>query len=428
MTDDEASSLRTALLNAAAGAEISVDVELGPHYRELVRECSASLDDSLLHEVVRALPPDELPSDGLFFTYGGMMGGLGTSRASLARWLVAQTRTHGIDVALDRWRKLIDGVANEYEVLAVSGIEIKEPLDLGGGRSLMSIQALPPSLGKAKLLDDKPTYRFGDSAFGRPVPTAAFVLRRSVPRLLFTADETPGMREPDDLLNELAELLSAYHNVPVLPLVRWFHVDAWIPNADRSAKSVPPATEVFRSLAGHRLVEPGFITLAQRYADLPPAMRIRLRVPIERLALSHLRVRPGDRAIELGTALESLLASDRSRDEPISHLVRTRGALLLERSYLGRWQIYATLRDVYNLRSTAVHEGRIPESITKGRRRGRRTSDVIFDGQRICGRVIQWFIEHGEEPNWSYISLAGPEDYALEDVCDEDDVSGTQDA
>lgn len=127
-----------------------------------------------------------------------------------------------------------------------------------------------------------------------------------------------------------------------------------------------------------------------------------LRVPIERWMRSMEQWETVDKMIDLGIALESLYLPD-NRDE-LRFRFALRAAWHLGDDRADRERLYEIFKEIYNLRSKAVHEGRLPGTVTvRGQTKG--TSDFIKEGHELCREAICKVIRAGELPNWDSIVL-----------------------
>lgn len=117
-------------------------------------------------------------------------------------------------------------------------------------------------------------------------------------------------------------------------------------------------------------------------------------------------MRSVDTAIELGIALESLYAPAKVSDG-IAFAIRTRAARFLGGTLEVRRGTVTTLRDVYDLRSRAVHAGRFDaEGAPKKWRDDVRVRKVFEEGQRLVSRsLVKVILE--DEPNWEELDI-GP--------------------
>jgi hypothetical protein len=110
-----------------------------------------------------------------------------------------------------------------------------------------------------------------------------------------------------------------------------------------------------------------------------------------------------NQAINLGIALESLYAPTKL-SEGISFGVRTRAARFLGGSFEERNKTVKTLRDVYDLRSRAVHSGRFDADNNKKWRDYSKVSETLEEGQRLICRSLVKIIQENE-PDWEKFDI-----------------------
>jgi hypothetical protein len=137
------------------------------------------------------------------------------------------------------------------------------------------------------------------------------------------------------------------------------------------------------------------------FEKLDNNQKIRLRLPIDRLNKSFLSaINPVTSAIELGIALESLFAPTKLSDG-ISYAIRTRAAKWLGGTLGQRNETMKTLKNVYDLRSLAIHAGRFDtDGANKAWRDFEKVSLVLANGRRIVAESLVKVLCDGE-PNWS---------------------------
>jgi hypothetical protein len=138
-----------------------------------------------------------------------------------------------------------------------------------------------------------------------------------------------------------------------------------------------------------------------RFTGLPQNMRQHLRVPLGRLNRALRRIDVTNFAIELGIALEALLLNDLDDDRgELTFRLRTRGARLLGETFEERVLTSRILRDVYKLRSIAVHTGTIPADAVSTP-----IGEVLQSGCELAARAIERMMEGGS-PDWERIMLS----------------------
>ena len=102
----------------------------------------------------------------------------------------------------------------------------------------------------------------------------------------------------------------------------------------------------------------------------------------------------------MGISLESLLTAGRDPSTAISYVVRLHGALLAGGTTTTKRKNFRLLDAVYDLRSKAVHGGKVPKHKNlSGKRRS--TDDILWEGSVICADIIRKVIERGGIPDWN---------------------------
>ena len=145
--------------------------------------------------------------------------------------------------------------------------------------------------------------------------------------------------------------------------------------------------------------------LCAQFRGLDERDKEHLRIPLDRLNRSKDRVNTVDSAIELGIALESLFLTDDEKGE-IGFRLRTRTARFLETEEAARLNTALLVRDLYDLRSTAVHTGRLKNMVKRSGTKARVVvPDLLQEGYDIVTRAIVKIIEGGAALNWKEFDL-----------------------
>jgi hypothetical protein len=102
-------------------------------------------------------------------------------------------------------------------------------------------------------------------------------------------------------------------------------------------------------------------------------------------------------AIEVVTSMESLLAPDAG----LLPAIKRRGVPLIANTPEEENCYERVLEKVYHIRNVAVHTGRLPSDITL-KSSGTMLSyiDLLKEGIRLCGQMIEKIIVNGSFPDW----------------------------
>lgn len=342
--------------------------------------------------------PDLRSFDGAMFCRGD--GAARVELASLASWLLLRASTKGPRQAvgdLSRYLKLDHNPG--YQVLAIGGIEVEQPVRLSTGISLIPFSRLPPSQVTHSLA---PTAVLGVQ-YPFPVPGAALVKRKPTKAQVAPAssDSLPFDPTAQLALEEACLWLTIVGPSCPLPVALWWQLDSWVPFASHVGSSWSSsrgdiAYGRIRKLSAEDVRE------AQRVhaiaTSIPSQRSERLRIPLQRLNQALRRQNPADRAIDLGIALESILITDSVRSE-LAFQFRLQGAWLVGSNPKKRHEVMELLRLIYECRSIAVHTGRLTKKL-----RGREPKDILDDGSALAVEIIKAVAERGIL-DWSEVVL-----------------------
>ncbi|MGZ8934773.1 MAG: hypothetical protein ACXW04_07720 [Methylobacter sp.] len=129
-----------------------------------------------------------------------------------------------------------------------------------------------------------------------------------------------------------------------------------------------------------------------------------MRIPIQRLNQSRRRKNIADRAIDLGIAFEALYLNDRSSTEQISFTFRLRAAWHLGGCAEYRKMLIKMFKMIYELRSKAVHTGKIDQEV-KLNKKTISTTDFLNQADSLCVQSIRKIINDSHYPDWESVIL-----------------------
>lgn len=247
--------------------------------------------------------------------------------------------------------------------------------------------------------------------FGGQPPTAAVIQQLEIPRVHVRPWDSPGPNVPLSIepAFDILRCVTAVAGAGFRLLHYWLEPEQCAPWAvNLSSFGVDSTTHSWPTVLGEA-AGPQLCKTVSHLLSLDESKRLRLRVPLDRLNRSYLAdIRSVDKAIELGIALESLYAPAKL-SEGIAFAVRTRAARFLGGSLEERRRTAKTLRDVYDLRSRAVHAGRFDaEGSPKKWSDDANVREVLEEGQHVIGRSLVKVIQEGE-PNWEEFDLGSVE-------------------
>ena len=305
---------------------------------------------------------------------------------------------------MERLREFVEGQhRGVLEVLALTGVTIEEEIELSCGVSLIPFSSVPESQ-MSEWFSPAGTSALVDPMHNMFVPTPTAALVSSDEDSVELVEEWP---DPSDdsaysskqkLFWQISQCLTLIGPSSPTPVAQWSQLrspeqvpmlgagQGWghsIQEAYPLATTVLPNGEDIRKLV-------------ERYLDLDTTLRNKLAISIQRLNLALRRHDVVDKAIELGVALEALLVADRDADAQVSYLLRVRGAWLGGGTLEERRERRKLLKQVYDLRSRAVHSGTLNRQ---------QAGEILHEGSVLCANLIHRVIEQGSMPSWDDLIL-----------------------
>ncbi len=322
----------------------------------------------------------------------------------IARTLLNESAKKGQKSAVLHLRKLIE--KNEVsclEVLYLSGIKVADRVSFGDGVSLLPVAQEDDETRNRKLWGHRSNFPYSEIS-------AALTATVNLPKFASpTHPELPAeVLETHSLLKEIASVLVLAGSGPAVADHLLSIGPEWVIGPQSGI--VPLGVDPLGSVRHEQFLpaHPSEIrSIVSKFVGCPADFRKRLRVSLSRLNMAYRRRNPVDTALDLGIALESILASDReNRSDPIGHLVRVRGALFLGKNLEEKNAISDLLRCLYDLRSRAAHDGTLDDE-TKFSGAKIFTSYLLQDGLSLCSRLLAKLIENGRFPEWKRLELGG---------------------
>ena len=310
----------------------------------------------------------------------------------LVGWLISRGQQVGAKQAISNLTRYLESETIEVSsILAVSGFNIKSNIKFGE-YELVAWNNVPITDTKWRIA--------ARSLHGNEAPTAVLVRRHEIrPIHVRPWDQ----QQPSEILQSLEPALDILRCVTAVAgagfqlLQYWLEPEEWTPWAvSHSMFGVDSSIMHWTIDLGEAAVRPLCSAVTHMQA-LDENNRVRLRVPLDRLNRSYLAGSNSvNKAIELGIAIESLYAPTKL-SEGIAFAVRTRAARFLGGSLEDRQETVKTLKDVYDLRSRAVHSGRFDAVGTaKKWQDDNLVRTTLEKGQSIVGKSLVKVIQEGE--------------------------------
>lgn len=297
------------------------------------------------------------------------------------------------------------GVSGFEWYSAVTGLKPTKALSLKDGVDLVPWDDVPDSDRKAVFggqgTDDL------SLAFRRAKATAAVRIRVAKRQVLFQSlDDAEKFRsaltweKPREAAENTVRCATALTCAPMAIIGSWVQFDTDFPNALSGSGSITRGPSLFDwslSFAEPVTVGPPIIGLYLKFTKLPPDDQTALGISLDRLAQALRRDNSIDKAIDLGIALEAVLLhglGDTGRGE-LKFRAAIRGATFIGGSREKRLETLRLLQDAYDLRSTAVHSGKLG-----GRKHGKTPEEILDAAATSCAAIAQQLITRGAFPDW----------------------------
>lgn len=380
--------VRASTTARSIGAAAELVEALVPHH--LQRNASTAwLTDFV--ESLRSVP--QLSQfDGLLHGVGGSASRL--TYESLATWLLRRSEEAGPEIAVqDLENYLSNGTVAVDSVVGVGGLDLAEEVLLSSDARLVPWDKLAQSSARKSLEEHGFFSRFS-------IPRVALIHRRTLPRTIKHQDEPGVLSVGTEEENDILLVLTLIRPVAPVPMAYWFEVPKSVPIL--GGGMILPHVEgtTFPRLAPETFAADAPM-LVSAWKRLPSRRQDELRVPLSRLNSAIRRSSAIDAAIDLGIALEATLLSDLDDDRgELAFRMRIRAARWLGNTPDERRAISGLVRDIYSLRSTAVHAGRIAAKLGS-----HSSASRLQEGFELSSQLLRRLLLE-PAPDWNEVVIA----------------------
>ena len=332
-------------------------------------------------------------------------GGVSVGIAGFGRLLLAEAISSGdVPETVKHFRAYVEkNSAPVIAVMAVSGVRVDQEVQLGPDIRLVPMASLPPSIQRGAALGQPISRVTGSDG---PIPSALTTELEYGPIFYRPAEggipsEEARLRVSTaiDALGQARCLLSllgpraAYRQ-------SWIQPKSWLTSLGLGTGSLISLDNFFGTDAAIDVM--AVEKLAASYFKIDGKLRhAALRIPLDRLDRANGFRDLADTAIDLGIAFEALLLHDLNNSErgELSFRLSLRGAWLLGRDEIERRDVKRVLRDIYDLRSRAVHSGMVE--------RTGKNWHTISRGRDLCRQLILRTIDAKANVDWNRLVLGG---------------------
>jgi hypothetical protein len=339
---------------------------------------------------------------------------------TLATWITDNSYRQGIDATLKAIKRYL---ALDYtptvEILAVTGIEIQEEIELGNGIFLAPMNNVP-SIKVREALTEKIIVLEAETDLGFS-PLAVWMRGRKPPTagLYCFTKLKPQTCKEDDLnhikslqtkgaLYEACACLALIGPSAPKPLAYWSELEEWVPLNGYTGSGFSYVPIEVLSGSQYLFSKADLLEARNLYGQFLSCSentRTKLRIPLARLTQAVGRSNLVDKALDLGVALESLLLNDLGSNEQLSLSLRIRGAWLLGEDANDRHRLERIFKQLYHYRSQAAHRGKFDKDRVKIDSDLIPIQDFLKTGEELCAAIIKKILEKAKFPEWNRLIL-----------------------
>jgi hypothetical protein len=204
---------------------------------------------------------------------------------------------------------------------------------------------------------------------------------------------------------DLLKCCTILKNIGIIDLGSWETAPEWAPWKAKEVSFYKGIRQININNEFDEIDINSLLKLHFNWIKLDLETKNHLRLSIDRLNKSLLNSYSAvDTSIDIGIAFESIFLKARVKEsESIGLQIRLRAAKYLGNSLEERQLIVKQVKDVYNLRSMAVHSGTF--AYDKKWKDSSKAYDALNTGRLILCKAITSFIENGL-PDWDLLDLS----------------------
>ena len=240
-------------------------------------------------------------------------------------------------------------------------------------------------------------------------PDSILIIKTKIEPLFESVDaratDDTSLNKDRELLSEIIQILTFVGPCSVATGAMWFEfVDSNIRKLEIGRQTIQPGQEIFPSSFKNISEFDNDVAkqVVNDYLNLDSKLQQKFLVSAGRLNNAIRRSNIGNQAIELVTAMESLVVGADGKNGEITFKIALRTALLLGNTFSERDHIRKLIKTLYAVRSDMVHEGAVkPENLKKF---GLEQINEVF---QICASIAQKIITTGKIPDWNSLELGG---------------------
>lgn len=331
----------------------------------------------------------------------GMLEGGALSSVLLAHVISGEPA----ETVLGRFRAFADkGTSGGAWYAALAGITVSEAYELGSGFELVPWADVPDCPQRSRLSGEN--HSLENFAGLRPKPNCA--LRFSLPerRVLFQPNEPELQTAPSDLSDVYPRAQDALRSMTAVTARAVAILGSWPYATEDALRQLTPTVFAYEVALNDVAIfatslEPATLDVpltAKHFNSISTLndanAKAAMRIALDRVIFALHQRTQVDKAIDLGIALEVMLLHDFDTNErgELRYRSAVRGAHFLGGSRSERLDNFKRLKDVYDLRSKAVHSGRLPDKP--------KVAETLESSVELCVRIARKILELGRFPRW----------------------------
>jgi hypothetical protein len=385
---------------ASANAKIAEFARFGSPYVP----SSALLRSDNLQKVLREQPEF---AGNLMFSMAG--NGWLSAAMMIPETLLTKAESEGANKAID-WLLGVLAMrkATALSILPIWGLEIQQTVVLRGDLRLVPVSELPDSPTLRSILNRTPTLS------GSPIrwfpPDAALTIT-SLVEPLWVVEAGTGQVAPFDagtteLLHDVRKLLALSGPVRLDSFEEWtqflnddlFRLTS-SPIMLRAAEIQPRSLEPLGTFDGDAAK-----AAVNSYIEMSNPPKPVVRMAIDRFDRALRRHDPGDAAVEMSTALESLLGDGSGE---LVWKVGLRASIIAGGNLERRKRVRAVVHALYALRSAVVHTGLTPKDSKVKGGPSMPANDLVKEGFGVVSEILRSALAMKTMPDWFEAEVAG---------------------
>jgi hypothetical protein len=294
------------------------------------------------------------------------------------------------------------------------GVKVNREFQLTDNVTLAPVEKLPDSPQRKRLLNENLVSTI-HTVLDWTRPEAALVTKLKIDPLFIDGSQSLAAANNEwartkQELDDITLVLSL--TGPCMPMLamQWFNLDE--PDLELASFMSTGTMRIGKAieiLPGHpmesRLIDGTEATeLVRAFFAMNDTPKQKLRIALGRFIQAQLRHDVGDRAVELATALETLLGDNETNE--MTHKITIRLVRLLGGTDTERKKNFSVTKKMYGFRSKLLHVGSVDTSRTERINGAGMTSmDIVDHAATACVELMKLIIRRGSIPDWSHFDI-----------------------